>query len=59
MDRAGAGRIWLVWSPGYRTLGTKCEAVVNGLSTARPHAVVVLRAHGPDGEAVEVRRFDP
>ena len=58
-ERAGAGRIWLVWSPGYRTLGTKCERVVDSMSASRAHAAVVLRAHGPDGEAVEVRRFDP
>ncbi len=57
--RAGAGRIWLVWSPGFRTLDAKCEAVVDALGTARPATVDVRAAAGPNGERVDLRRFDP
>lgn len=57
--RAGRGRVWIVWSPGYRTFGTKCEAVVNALSRARTAAPVARSFDGPDGDTVEVRRFDP
>ncbi|MBK5289501.1 MAG: glycosyltransferase family 39 protein [Acidimicrobiia bacterium] len=58
-DRAGTGRVWLVWSPGYRTFGTKCEAVVNALGRTRTPFDVVRSFDGPDGDTVEVRRFDP
>ena len=57
--RAGAGRVWLVWSPGYRTLDAKCEAVVDALGTARPATTDVRSAAGPNGEQVDLRRFDP
>ena len=59
LGRAGAGRIFLVWSGGYRTLGTKCEATVAALGAVRPHVVDVADAHGPNGEGVGVKRFDP
>jgi len=59
LGRAGAGRIFLVWSGGYRTFGTKCEATVNALTTLRPHPTAVTVADGPDGEQVGVQRFDP
>jgi Predicted membrane protein len=57
--RAGTGRIWLVWSPGYRTLGTKCESVINALGELRTPSDLVMAFDGPVGETVEVRRFDP
>ena len=57
-ERAGAACVWLVWSPGYRTLGTKCEGIVDALARIRPHADVTVAASGPRGETVELRRFD-
>jgi uncharacterized membrane protein len=38
--------VWMVWSPGYRTLGLRCEYVNNALAALRPVAseVVVLNA---------------
>ncbi|MEP6624830.1 MAG: glycosyltransferase family 39 protein [Acidimicrobiia bacterium] len=58
LDRtAGAGSVWLVWSPGYRTLGTKCEAIVNNLARDGRQSERVTGAAGPDGERVELRRF--
>ena len=59
LGRAGTGRVFLVWSGGYRTLGTKCEATIAALGAARPHVVAVADVHGPDGEGVGVKRFDP
>ncbi len=57
--RAGGGTVWLVWSPGYRTLGTRCEQVVNALARTRVGTGIVAVADGPNGEQVGVRRFDP
>ena len=60
VDRlAGTGRVWLVWSPGYRTLGTKCESVINELSGLRTPSDLVMAFDGPSDDTVEVRRFDP
>jgi hypothetical protein len=59
VERADAGRVFLVWSGGYRTLGTKCEATVNALSTIRPSVRDVAVVDGPNGEQVAVKRFDP
>ena len=37
LERAGPEHtIWLVWSPGYRTFGTKCSAMADRLEEARP-----------------------
>ncbi len=54
---AGKQRIWLVWSPGYKTLGTKCEGVINELMKTR-HSVAIVAAHVPKHETIELRRFD-
>ncbi len=59
LGRAGTGRIWLVWSPGFRTLDAKCERVVDALGTACPTTADVRSAAGPNGERVDLRRFDP
>ena len=60
VDRlAGTGRIWVVWSPGYRTLGTKCESAINELSGLRTPSDLVMAFDGPSDDTVEVRRFDP
>jgi mannosyltransferase len=37
LDRAGPDHdIWLVWAPGYRTVGSKCQNVIDLLDNARP-----------------------
>lgn len=56
--RAAGGRVFLVWSGGYRTLGTKCEAVVNELAGRLGPGTAVTVADGPNGEQVGVQRFD-
>lgn len=57
--RAARARVWLVWSPGYRTLGTKCESVINALSTLRAQSDLVQAFDGPAHDTVEVREFGP
>jgi mannosyltransferase len=57
--RAGAGRVFLVWSGGYRTLAKKCEETVNAFTADRPDVTRVTVADGPNGEQVAVTRFDP
>jgi hypothetical protein len=42
IDRASpAHNIWLVWSPGYRTFGTKCQRLGQQLAEFRPRRPVV------------------
>jgi mannosyltransferase len=36
LRRAGEHTVWLVWRPGYRTLGTSCQRTINHLRAARP-----------------------
>jgi hypothetical protein len=37
LDRAGPSQdIWIVWAPGYRTFGTKCQNLIEVLGEARP-----------------------
>ncbi len=43
LRRAGDNDIWMVWSPGYRTLGGKCEAIVGALQEQRPNPNRVVR----------------
>ena len=57
--RAAHGRVWVVWSPGYRTLGTKCESVINALSTLRMPSDSIQAFDGPAHATIEVREFDP
>jgi hypothetical protein len=50
-DRSG-GRIWYVWTPGYRTLGSACETLVELLRTSgRPSTTVVARRTNIDEDA--------
>lgn len=55
--RADGASVFLVWSGGYRTLGTKCEAVVNALAQRLGTGTPVTVADGPNGEQVGVQRF--
>ena len=50
IERAGpAHDIWLVWSPGYRTLGTKCQRLDGGLAEFRPRREIIkLSRHIPE-----------
>ncbi|MFP5317873.1 MAG: glycosyltransferase family 39 protein [Acidimicrobiia bacterium] len=36
-ERAGpANNVWIVWAPGYKTYGTKCQNLIERLGEARP-----------------------
>jgi len=48
--RAAGHTLYLVWNGGYRTYGTKCEAINWALSALRPRAELVVR---PDTEIYE------
>lgn len=39
---AGARTVWLVWSGGYRTLGTQCETLADQLRRMRPGGTAVV-----------------
>jgi mannosyltransferase len=53
------GRIWYVWTPGYRTFGTACEDMVELFrATGRPSTTVVARRTDIDEDA-ELIRYDP
>jgi len=41
-ERAGAQTVWLVWSGGYRTLGTSCETLTDQLQRVRPGGTAVV-----------------
>jgi mannosyltransferase len=56
-QRAGAGSVWLVWSIGYRTLGTKCEQLANALGSLRPGREVV--ASGSEFEHAALHQYGP
>lgn len=40
--RAGDHTVWLVWSGGYRTYGTKCEEINGALGALRPGAETLV-----------------
>jgi mannosyltransferase len=50
IERAGPAQdVWLVWSPGYRTLGTKCQRLDRQLAEFRSRQQVVkLSRHIPE-----------
>ena len=43
LQRAAGNDIWVVWSPGYRTFGPKCEALVKAIEERRPAMRRVVR----------------
>lgn len=57
LDRAGRHTIWMVWSPGHRTFGHKCEDVLNVLTKTRPSATDVSTRHGDGEETMGLRRY--
>ncbi len=57
-DGAG-GRVWYVWTPGYRTYGSDCEDLVEIFRrSGRPSTTVVARRTDIDEDA-ELIRYDP
>jgi len=59
LERAGTNDIWLVWSPGYRTLESKCEAIIEALEVERPQASRLVRVQLRYLEHPGLVRFRP
>ena len=57
-SRAGRGTVWLVWSGGYRTLGTKCETLTDQLRKLRPGGTAVVRS-GDEFEHAWLYQYGP
>lgn len=57
-QRAGRSTVWLVWSPGYRTLGRKCERVVDALKLQRPGGRAVVSS-GSEFEHMWLYQYGP
>jgi mannosyltransferase len=60
LDRAGPDHtIWLVWSPGYKTFGTKCSAMADLLEQARPDMTRRLKVSTRYFEHPGLIQFEP
>ena len=60
LDRAGPTHdIWLVWSPGYKTFGSKCTLVGDRLQLARPNMTRLLKITDRYFEHPGLVRFRP
>jgi hypothetical protein len=57
VDRAGSRTVWLVWAPGYQTLGTRCQQVANALSALRP--VIGVVSSGAEFEHASLYQYGP
>ncbi len=55
--RAGVHDIWLVWSGGYRTLGSQCGDLRRLLQAGRPESVTVVTGSGRYEEHVSLVRY--
>lgn len=42
-ERAGPHRLWLVWSPNYKTFGSKCSTLIDRLHLLRPQMTRVVK----------------
>ncbi len=60
LDRAGPGQsVWVVWAPGYRTFGTKCQALLTDLKQARPQERRVLNVSTTNFERPGLVQYPP
>ena len=60
LDRAGPDQsVWVVWAPGYRTFGTKCQALLTDLRQARPEERRVLTCRPPPSSGPGLVQYPP
>ena len=59
LAKAGNHRVWMVWSAGYRTFGSKCEDVLNVLAAARNGTGDLVAPDDKLYEFMGLRRYDP
>jgi hypothetical protein len=57
-ERAAGATVWLVWSGGYRTLGTACETVTDQLRRLRPGGTAVVTS-GDEFEHAWLYQYGP
>lgn len=58
LERAGPDHdIWVVWAPGYRTFGLKCQALITALREARPVSPVEVKISRSSFERPGLVRF--
>jgi mannosyltransferase len=57
-ERAADRTVWLVWSGGYRTLGTTCETVTDQLRRLRPGGTAVVTS-GTEFEHAWLYQYGP
>ena len=58
-QRAGPRRLWLVWSPNYKTFGTKCSTLVDRLHLLRPEMTRVVKVKPKYEEHMGLIRYQP
>jgi mannosyltransferase len=60
LNLAGPHQVWLVWAPGYRTLGRDCQEIRDALELARTaHVLAVRSSPGKYYEPANLIRFAP
>src|SRR5438270_1282723 len=57
-QRAGSHRLWLVWSPNYKTFGTKCSTLVDRLKLLRPQMTRVVKVSTKFEEHMGLIRYN-
>ena len=58
-QRAGPRRVWLVWSPNYKTFGSKCSTMIDRLHLLRPQMTRVVKVKPKYEEHMGLVRYDP
>lgn len=59
VDRAGSGRIWLVWRDGYRTFGDQCETLLAALAARVGASRPLVEPRPGVFEPMALHTFDP
>jgi mannosyltransferase len=58
-QRAGGHVVWLVWSPNYKTFGSKCSAMIDRLKALRPDMTRVVKVKPSYEEHLGLIRYEP
>jgi mannosyltransferase len=58
-QRAAGRRLWLVWSPNYKTYGSKCSTLVTRLEQSRPDMARVVKVKTKYEEHMGLIRYQP
>ncbi|MBV8986018.1 MAG: glycosyltransferase family 39 protein [Acidimicrobiia bacterium] len=58
-QRAGRHTLWLVWSPNYKTFGSKCSTMIDRLHLLRPDMKRVVKVKPKYEEHMGLIRYQP